>query len=99
MKYLLDLHLKTKTKRVGTYNSFEEAKASIVEKGLTFKEINYYGGNPVFKDAGGKVYSLTGGILTNVGTFIHCSILDVEAKYFKEEVAAPLEPIRSGIEN
>ncbi len=83
MTYLLHVHLKTKMKLIGEYQTLEEVKKGIMANDLKFKEINYYGGNPVCIDAKGKPYSLTGALRTDVGTYITCSLPEADVQSLK----------------
>lgn len=59
MKYRVIQVLKTKLKTMGIFDTLEEAHQFLESIGATFRDISYYGGNPMYRK-GDKNFEING---------------------------------------
>jgi len=82
MKYQVLKHLKTKCKTLKLADSLQEAKDLLKNLGASFRELSFIGQFPVYSD-GKHAFSIQGGVVTDVGTIIVCSLPKEEIESYK----------------
>lgn len=60
MKYQAIQHLKTKSKLLGLFDSFAEARKAITDRGGVFQKFTYVGGFPLYENEKGQTFTVQG---------------------------------------